>query len=80
MRESNRRVRRRSKTIKEEKFPKSSLFGRCVIQATDGIKPAQWLATKISCTERHANLLIEGRCKPSARALNALNTEILDRG
>lgn len=81
MGESSARRRRRSKPIKEQLFP-ISRFGRCVVALADGIKPAQWLAARVKlqggkCTERHANLLIEGKRKPGARAALAVYAEII---
>jgi hypothetical protein len=76
-RESNRARRRRSKELKEQLFP-ISLFGECVVLASRGIKPAQWLADKAACTERHANLVIRGERKPSARAVHALNSAFFE--
>lgn len=81
MSESKRRVRRRSKRIKEQLFP-ISRFGRCVVALADGIKPAQWLSDRVrqhggKCTERHANLLIEGKRKPGTRAALAVYVEII---
>jgi hypothetical protein len=81
MGESNVRRRRRSKAIKEQLFP-NSRFGRCVIVLAGGIKPAQWLSERVKrqggkCTERHANLLIEGKRKPNARAALAVYAEII---
>lgn len=81
MDESKPRERRRSKPIKEQSFPISP-FGHCVIALARGIKPAQWLSDRVKrhggkCTERHANLLIAGKRKPSARAVLAVNAEML---
>lgn len=76
MSESKRPARRRSKKLKEQLFPNSP-FGRCVIVLADGIKPAQWLSGRAKCTERHANLLIEGKRKPNARAALAVYAEII---
>lgn len=81
MGESKRVARRRSKRIKEQLFP-NSRFGRCVVVLADGIKPGQWLADRVKlqggkCTERHANLLIEGKRKPNARAALAVYAEII---
>lgn len=75
--ESSARRRRRSKGIKEENFP-DSLFGACVVLATRGIKPGDWLARRIReqggrCSERNANLIIEGKQPPNARAIIVLN-------
>ena len=75
-RESKRRPRRRSKPIKEQKF-QISLFGECVVVCARGIKPADWLARRIQCTERHANLIIAGKRKPNARAALAVYAEII---
>jgi len=74
---SKRRVRRRSRPIREQEFP-VSLFGECVIVVTRGIKPGQWLAKRACFTERHANLVIEGKRKINARALHALNSAFFD--
>lgn len=65
------RMRRRSKPITEPLFP-VSLFGECIIVVARGIKPALWLSERAKFTERHANLVIEGKRKPNARALHAL--------
>jgi len=48
-----------------------------VVACAKGVKPARWLSEKVNCTERHANLLIEGRCKPNARAALAVYAEII---
>jgi len=79
MGESNRRKRRRSKPIREENFPISK-FGRCVEVCADGVKPGQWLAARIGCSERNANLIIAGRQKPNARAVLAVNAAWLEDG
>jgi hypothetical protein len=42
-----------------------------------GIKPADWLARRAACTERHANLIIAGKRKPNARAALAVYAEII---
>jgi len=73
--------RRRSKPIKEQLFPKSP-FGRCVYVLADGIKPAQWLSERVrkqggKCSERHANLLIEGKRKPGTRVALVVYQEII---
>lgn len=62
---------------------KSSKFGRVVIELADDIKPGQWLSDRIrelggKCTERQANFIIAGRCKPNARAVLAVNAAMLD--
>lgn len=67
--------RRRSKAVKEQLFPISK-FGRCVI-ALAPIKPALWLSERVQCSERHANFLINGKRKPSARAVAAIVVEIV---
>ena len=77
MGESSQRPRRRSKALKEPSF-RISLFGECIIIVARGIKPGDWLWRRIGCTERHANLLIEGKRKPNARAILALNAALLD--
>lgn len=76
MGESKRGRRRRSKPIKEQSFP-ISLFGEVVIVCARGVKPGEWLSRKIACTERHANLIIEGKRKPNARAALAVYAEII---
>lgn len=80
--ESSARVRRRSKPIREQLFPKSP-FGRCVFVLADGVKPAQWLSARVKalggkCSERHANLLIEGKRKPGTRAALAVHAAMLE--
>ncbi len=74
MSESELKRRRRSKPVKEQSFPISN-FGRVVI-ALAPVKPALWLAQRIPCTERHANHLISGRSRPSARAIIVVMDEI----
>jgi len=74
--ESKRRIRRRSKPLKEQSFPISK-FGEHVVLCAKGVKPADWLARRIDCTERHANLIIKGDRKPNARAALAVYTEII---
>ena len=76
--ESTPRRRRRSKPITEKDFPISP-FGECVVICARGIKPGQWLAHRINCSERQANLYIAGRCKPSARAILAVNGAWLEQ-
>jgi hypothetical protein len=76
--ESSLRRRRRSKPIKEKSFP-ISLFGECVVVVARGIKPARWLSDRIACSERQANFIIAGRCKPSFRAVHAVNAAWLDQ-
>lgn len=78
MSESKPRRRRRSKPIKEKNFP-ISLFGECVVVVARGIKPAQWLSERIECTERQANFIIAGKCKPPARATYAVMGAWFDR-
>jgi hypothetical protein len=81
MRESQQRRRRRSKPIKEQLFPNSRL-GRAVWALSEGVKPARWLSDRVKehggkCTERHANLLIEGKRKPGTRVALVLLNEII---
>jgi hypothetical protein len=57
--------------------PKSS-FGKCIVALADGIKPAQWLAQRIRCSERHANRIINGERKVPARGVVAINNEFVD--
>ena len=83
MAESKRRRRRRSKAIKEKNFP-ISLFGECVVVVARGIKPGRWLSDRIErqggkCSERQANFIIAGKCKPSANAVHAVNAAWLER-
>lgn len=77
--ESSPRKRGASKNFWKENFPKTSLFGICVIAAANGSKPAAWLAAKTPCSLQHANAFISGRAKPSARAILALLVEIVGR-
>jgi hypothetical protein len=83
MGESERRVRAASSenigTIVPRISPREKLskFGR-VVKALWPKKPALNLAQRARCTERHANLLIEGKRKPNARAVHAVNGEMLD--
>jgi hypothetical protein len=44
----------------------------------DGIKPADWLARRAGCSERHANLIITGDRKPNARVALAVYAALLD--
>jgi hypothetical protein len=76
MSESKRRKRRRSKPVKEQLFPISK-FGEHVVLCAGGIKPGGWLARQSGCSERHANLIIEGKRKPNARAALAVYAEII---
>lgn len=78
---SGRRVLRASEnigTIVLQKFPgeKLSKFGR-VVWALWPDEPTATLAKRAACTKRHANLLIEGKRKPNARAILAVNAEII---
>jgi hypothetical protein len=59
------------------RFEQSCKFGT-VVQALWPIKPAYRLAEKIGCTERAARLYIDGERKPSAKALAAVISEIID--
>ncbi len=76
MGESRQRRRRRSKPLREQSFPISK-FGEHVVLCARGVKPAQWLSERVKCTERHANLIIEGKRKPNARAALAVYAEII---
>ncbi len=53
-----------------------SKFGLVVVVLWP-VKPALNLAQRAGCTERHANLLIEGKRKPNARAVLAVHAEII---
>ena len=55
---------------------KLSKFGLvvCVLWPT---KPGLRLAQLVGCTERHANLIIEGKRKPNARVALAVYAEII---
>lgn len=66
-------------TIVLQKFPKEKLskFGR-VVWALWPDQPTAMLAKSAACTKRHANLLIEGKRKPNARAALAVYAAILD--
>lgn len=66
-------------TIVPAKFPgeKLSSFGRVVL-ALWPQDPGANLAKRARCTKRHANLLIEGKRKPNARAVLAVNAAMLD--
>lgn len=75
--ESKGRPRRRSKPLKEQSFSISK-FGKHVILCADGIKPGDWLARRAGCTERHANLIIEGKRKPNARVAFVVLGEIIN--
>jgi hypothetical protein len=89
MGESSARRRRKSSenigTIVPRKLSQEnnlSKFGRHVWLCADGVKPGDWLAARIrqqggKCTERHANLIIEGKRKPNARAALAVYAEII---
>jgi hypothetical protein len=72
---SNQR-RRRSKPLREQSFSISK-FGEHVVLCARGIKPADWLARRARCTERHANLIISGKRKPNARAALAVYADII---
>jgi hypothetical protein len=76
MGESRQRRRRRSKLFKDQLVPETK-FGICVYVLAGGIKPAQWLAQRVACSERHANRLINGQRKVTARAIVAINTELV---
>jgi hypothetical protein len=43
-----------------------------------GIKPADWLARRAGCTERHANLIIAGDRKPNTRVAMAVFADIVE--
>lgn len=82
MRESKRYTRRLSrgtpgtivlKNISEKKLPQ---FGVAVVALWPD-EPAATLARRARCTKRHANLLIEGKRKPNARAALAVYAEII---
>lgn len=75
MSESLRARRRRSKTIKDQLVPNSK-FGLCVL-AIAPTKPALWLAERVPCSERHANRLINGDRRPSARAIVVVVGELV---
>lgn len=88
MGESNVRRRRRSSenigTIVPRKLSQQNLskFGRHVWLCADGVKPGDWLAARIReqggrCTDRHGNLMVEGKRKPNARAALAVYAEII---
>ena len=66
-------------TIVLQKFPRGKLskFGR-VVWALWPEEPTAMLAKRAACTKRHANLLIEGKRKPNARAALAVYAEIID--
>lgn len=78
MADSSRRRRRRSKQVKDQSVLISK-FGLCVIALADnaGHKPASWLKERTRVSNRHANRLIRGSQKVSARALAALIREIV---
>jgi hypothetical protein len=65
-------------TIVLAKFPGKNLsrFG-LVIWALWPDDPGANLAKRARCTKRHANLLIEGKRKPNARAALAVYAEII---
>lgn len=77
MGESSSRRRRVSKGFKEHLFLNSriSKFGRCALALWPD-NAAKVLAERARCTERAANLWIEGRRRPSARAVLAIAGEI----
>lgn len=66
-------------TIVLQKFPRQKLskFGR-VVWALWPDEPTATLAKRAACTKRHANLLIEGKRKPNARAALAVYAAIID--
>lgn len=51
-------------------------FGTVVL-ALWPVKPALHLSQLADCSERHANLLIQGKRKPNARAALAIYAEII---
>jgi hypothetical protein len=63
---------RRSKHFAEQ----SCKFGTVVLALWPD-KPGLNLAQRARCSERHANLLIEGKRKPNARAALAVMGEII---
>lgn len=64
-------------TIVLQKFPrKLSKFGR-VVWVLWPDDPTANLAKRAICTKRHANLVIEGKRKPNARAALAVYAEII---
>lgn len=77
---------RRSKTPKEQLFKnfrnrrregRRNNFGT-VVQALAPIKPAMWLADKLGCTERAAQLYIDGKRSIPAPAVAVIVNEILE--
>ena len=78
----NRATRRRSKTSEEQLFRPTvqptplNKFGTVVLALWPD-KPGLNLAQRAKCSERHANLLIEGKRKPNARAALAVYAEII---
>jgi hypothetical protein len=84
MGESKRARVRRAKVIEDLLVPNSS-FGVCVVALAEKHreKPANWLADRIKaaggkCTPRHANRIISGKRRVSARALHVLSAAVLD--
>lgn len=59
-------------------FPKKLCkFGR-VVWAIWPDDPVANLAKRALCTKRHASFLIDGKRKPNARAVHAVNSEMLE--
>lgn len=67
-------------TIVLQKFPgeKLSKFGR-VVWALWPDEPVAMLAKRALCSKRHASFLIEGKRKPNARAILAINSELIEQ-
>lgn len=56
-----------------------SLFGRVCIEIWGNDKPGYALAQKAGCTERQANLYIEGKTPPSYEVLMVVLDELRPR-
>jgi hypothetical protein len=89
MEKPNARRRRRTSenigTVVPKKFASGNLskFGRHVWLAADGVKPGEWLAARIRaqgglCSDRHGNLIVQGKRRPNPRAIAAMHFELLE--
>ena len=75
----------RPRRTRGNRFPRNfsgkipSLFGRVCIEIWGADKPNLPLAARAGCTERQANLYIEGKTPPSYEALMAVLDELRPR-
>jgi hypothetical protein len=67
-----------SKQFRDQLVSETCAFGKCVVALAGPIKPGAWLAARTRYSKRHADRLIAGKRKVSARALAVLIGEVLD--